>query len=181
MGFSLKSKSKFIVGGFYLILLVVIFNTVLAEDEKTQRRKTTEKELSQLQIKIKKLQERQAKNRSTLSNEQQALKQTDVLIGKAKKSLNGTRKDRQIIQSRLANLNDEQRLLTKNKKTQQTALYQQIKAAYAGGKQEFLKLILNQEDPALISRVLAYYDYLNKARMEKIQSLKATLENLKQV
>jgi septal ring factor EnvC (AmiA/AmiB activator) len=46
------------------------------------------------------------------------------------------------------------------------------------GRKERLKLILNQQDPALSSRVVVYYDYLNKDRLERIQEINAILKNL---
>jgi septal ring factor EnvC (AmiA/AmiB activator) len=49
------------------------------------------------------------------------------------------------------------------------------------GNQEYIKLLLNQEDPAKVARSVAYYDYLNKARAEKIATLKTTIRELNQV
>jgi len=48
-------------------------------------------------------------------------------------------------------------------------------------RQEYLKLLFNQEDPGKVGRTLVYYEYLNKARLEKIQQLNITLEKLLQV
>ncbi len=48
----------------------------------------------------------------------------------------------------------------------------QIKATYIMGKKEKLKLLLNQQDPALASRMMMYYHYLNKARLIKLISIK---------
>jgi murein hydrolase activator len=57
----------------------------------------------------------------------------------------------------------------------------QIRAAYQTGRNDYLKLILNQEDPALVGRALAYYDYHNKARSERIDQVKLSLINLEQI
>lgn len=54
----------------------------------------------------------------------------------------------------------------------------QIKAAYAMGQKEQLKLLLNQQDPALSSRMLVYYDYLNKARLTKLDSISESMRHL---
>ncbi len=58
------------------------------------------------------------------------------------------------------------------------ALGKQIKAAYLMGKQEKLRLLLNQQDPALASRMLVYYNYFNQARLQKIASIKTSLTKL---
>jgi len=54
----------------------------------------------------------------------------------------------------------------------------QIKAAYAMGQQEKLKLLLNQKDPALSSRMLVYYGYLNVARVSKLTKLNESVTQL---
>ncbi|MFI3186964.1 MAG: peptidoglycan DD-metalloendopeptidase family protein [Methylococcaceae bacterium] len=57
----------------------------------------------------------------------------------------------------------------------------QMKAAYAMGQKEKLKLLLNQQDPTVSSRMLVYYDYLNKARLVKLASISETMQRLDQL
>ena len=49
------------------------------------------------------------------------------------------------------------------------------------GRQEYLKLLLNQQDPAAVSRVMTYYDYFNKARTTRIDKAIQTITKLDQV
>ncbi|MBI5463249.1 MAG: peptidoglycan DD-metalloendopeptidase family protein [Gammaproteobacteria bacterium] len=58
------------------------------------------------------------------------------------------------------------------------ALGRQLRAAYLLGRQEQVKLLLNQEDPAHMGRTLVYYRYLNQARLNRIQQVEATLAQL---
>lgn len=57
-------------------------------------------------------------------------------------------------------------------------LSQQIRAAYKTGKNDYLKLLLNQENPALVGRMLSYYDYYNKARTARIKNVTETLREI---
>jgi septal ring factor EnvC (AmiA/AmiB activator) len=57
----------------------------------------------------------------------------------------------------------------------------QMKAAYAMGQKEKLKLLLNQQDPSISSRMLVYYDYLNKVRLVKLLSISETMRHLDQL
>jgi len=57
----------------------------------------------------------------------------------------------------------------------------QIRSAYQMGRNDYIKLMLNQEDPALVGRALAYYDYHNKARSERIGQVQQTLINIEQI
>ena len=64
---------------------------------------------------------------------------------------------------------------------QQDALVGQIRAAYAMGRQERLKLILNQNDPVKVSRVVVYYDYFNRTRLSRIESIQQGLQALQRL
>ena len=44
-----------------------------------------------------------------------------------------------------------------------------------------MKLLLNQEDPASVSRVLTYYDYLNRSRSREIDQLREAIESLQRL
>ncbi len=91
-------------------------------------------------------------------------------------------------QRKIQDLREKTRLLQLEIAEQNDGLSHQVKAAYAMGRKEKLKLMLNQEDPALSSRIMVYYDYLNKARLEKLAGIGQAVmditdlerENLKQ-
>jgi septal ring factor EnvC (AmiA/AmiB activator) len=57
----------------------------------------------------------------------------------------------------------------------------QVRAAYAMGRQGRLKLILNQQDPALSSRIMVYYDYFNKERLNKLAQITESVKHLDQL
>lgn len=59
------------------------------------------------------------------------------------------------------------------------ALETQIRAAYAVGRQPYLKILLNQESPAAAARTMAYYRYFNEARVARIDEAEATLGRLR--
>ena len=57
-------------------------------------------------------------------------------------------------------------------------LAEQIRASYRLDSQSRLKLILNQDSPAQLGRMLAYYDYINRAQLVKISGLREALTTL---
>jgi septal ring factor EnvC (AmiA/AmiB activator) len=57
----------------------------------------------------------------------------------------------------------------------------QIRAAYAMGQQERLKLLLNQQDPALSSRMMIYFNYINKERLKKLADIETAVQHLDQL
>jgi murein hydrolase activator len=51
---------------------------------------------------------------------------------------------------------------------QRAALGRQLRAAYVIGQRGQAKLVLNQDKSARLTRVMTYYDYLNRARVDRI-------------
>jgi len=71
-------------------------------------------------------------------------------------------------------INQKQQLL----KAEKAVLNKQLSAAFVMGKKENLKLLLNQQDPALASRMMVYYQYLNQARLKKLTALQTRIAEL---
>ena len=64
---------------------------------------------------------------------------------------------------------------------QRQELKRHIRAAYMLGRQDRLKLLLNQEDPAAVSRIFTYYEYFNRTRSQRIQALRQEITALAQI
>src|SRR5690606_6509220 len=83
--------------------------------------------------------------------------------------------------SRLESLRSEQSLLEESKARQQDVIAQYLRGAWQSGREEYLKLLLNQEDIAGTARMIRYYQYFNQARAEKIATWNQTLDDLARV
>lgn len=79
---------------------------------------------------------------------------------------------------RLAKLKVEKSVSEKKLENERELLAQQVRAAYKTGQNDYLKLLLNQEDPALVGRMLTYYDYFNLARRHRIDKVTESLRNI---
>jgi septal ring factor EnvC (AmiA/AmiB activator) len=71
------------------------------------------------------------------------------------------------VQAREAELDEETRQLAA-----------QVRAAYTNGRQERVKLLLNQHDPALVGRMMTYYRYLSEHRGGNIATVNEHLAEL---
>ncbi len=58
------------------------------------------------------------------------------------------------------------------------ALATQVKSAYVLGQEGKLKLLINQQDPALSNRMMLYYNYFNKARLTKLAQIEDAVKRL---
>lgn len=61
---------------------------------------------------------------------------------------------------------------------QKALLRRQVQASYRMGRQQRLRLLLNQDDPSRMSRILSYYNYLNHARAGVIQEIQQSYKTL---
>lgn len=81
----------------------------------------------------------------------------------------------------LKKLRRQQNTLDTKLQSQRIQLVQQVRAAYAIGQQEYLKVLLNQQEPTAVARTLTYYDYFHRARLQRMQALNSKLSVLKNV
>lgn len=65
--------------------------------------------------------------------------------------------------------------------SQQTELLALVKAAYSMGEQNGLKVLLNQRDAALSGRMLTYFNYIGKARGQKLETIKNSVTDMQQL
>lgn len=95
------------------------------------------------------------------------LKTLQSQIDKKRDSLDNIRQDMQGYQGEIDKLSKQ--------------LADQIRVAYAIGQKEKLKLLLNQQDPVLSSRMMVYFNYFNKERLKKLADLDAAVQRLDQL
>lgn len=135
-------------------------------------------DLAKLQQEIKKLQAWLKETESQHDKLNQQLRLSDEKIGNTAKKIDETREKLKQERARLKKLKAEQSQLRILKAEQKKQLAKQITGAQKLGNQGSIKVLLNQDDPQQISRMLKYYEYFNQARMESIQTL---IENLKRL
>jgi murein hydrolase activator len=61
---------------------------------------------------------------------------------------------------------------------ERAALGSQVRMSYITGRAEVFKLLLSQQSPSTLGRMLVYYDYLNRARAARIAAVAADLDKL---
>ena len=108
----------------------------------------------------------------------QQLKTDDLSIAKIIKQIAKTNQQLLSTKQHISRLLKEKSVIQRDKKKQESTLAKQLRAAYSTGHHDYLKLILNQEDPASVQRTVAYYRYLNSARIKEIDQYKLTIQQL---
>ena len=147
-----------------------------AESSLTQAE--AESRLKQLKSEISGLKKELDHSRSTLSDEQKALRATDLEIQANALELRELESTRQEHERELSSLHTERQRYLHSIDKRREVLATQIMTAYRLGRESRLKLVLNQDSPALLSRTLAYYDYFSRSQASQINELKQVLNTL---
>jgi septal ring factor EnvC (AmiA/AmiB activator) len=136
--------------------------------------------IAQEQVKLKQLRERISRLKGDLGTvrgkhdaQQAALEQTDTAIGRITAELR--RLDGQEAAARLEGERDSVR---SSLDRMRAVLARELLLAYRNGRQERIKLLLNQDDPALVGRMLAYQGYFTRARSRRMEAFRTTLDRL---
>jgi septal ring factor EnvC (AmiA/AmiB activator) len=157
-----------------LTLVAVAFgakNTDKAEADK-------EADLKQLRTRIEAIRQTMqtdATRRDALAGE---LLTADFSIRNARDQGTEIRKQRQASERKLADLRRDQAFTEKLIAEQRDTLASELQVAYMNGHEEQLKLTLNQQSPAELGRMLAYYGYFGRARAEQIAAIGERLAQL---
>lgn len=144
----------------------------------SSEREQAESKLGAVTREISKLREQLESSRADHQAEQARLREVDLAIQKANLEMRELETLQRDHERQLAELERERDAYLASLDQRRDELADQIRTAYRLSGQSRIKLVLNQDDPALLSRMLAYYDYLNRARVYQIDELTQALETL---
>ncbi len=163
-----------------LIMLLSLFfpSAVFSSNSSGSKGQLKQQQLKQLRQQIKDLKSSLKQQQHHKSRLEQEIQQAEQQIADIARKLFNTGQKIQQLNTSLEQLN--QRLQKHNREltVQQELLSGQLQASYNIGRQEYLKLLLNQQNPATISRIMTYYDYFNRARSRQIDEVNQLLSNI---
>lgn len=160
----------------FALITLLVFMPLHADDKAAKRA-----ELQQLRERIAELQTQLQKVRNRYDQLSEDLRKSEQRIASLSRNIPRLSRELKQRRQRLEKLRGEERELQASVVLQREYLADQVRATYAMGRQEYLKILLNQESPATVGRVVTYYDYLNKARSERINRLSKTINRLEKV
>ncbi|MFT5806920.1 MAG: septal ring factor EnvC (AmiA/AmiB activator) [Moritella dasanensis] len=167
MTFLKNSMAYSIIG----LLILFSLNTYAANNQS---------ELNQLRNQIKTQDASIKKQHHYLNDLSKQTQSTDRAISKVAAQLSNTESLIINIEQDLSALVIKQKALLKSKKKQQNILSAQIETAYLSGNNDYLKLLLNQQNSSEIERSLVYYQHLHAARAAAIAEFNDTIAEIEQ-
>ena len=153
-----------------LVLFVALLPTVCGQEAGAQP-------VEAVQAEIRALQQRLSRQNRDLDAGQEALRDQERAIAAGTRELAGIRDDVEIQSQQSLRLRAQAGEVRDRLTEERQVLAEQVRMAYLSGRREMVKLLLNQESPARLGRLLVYYDHLNRERTERIGSVSRVLDD----
>jgi septal ring factor EnvC (AmiA/AmiB activator) len=156
-----------------------------APDEADPRHAAEEREAKQkldaVRAELRALAEQRRATEGEKSDAVRALREKETELAAVARDVHALDEKLDAQQKDLGELDEKRERLEAALKSQRDALAALLRSAYALGRHEELKLLLQQNDVAAIARVLAYNRYFQRSRIGRIDTLSADLESLANV
>ncbi|MBL4833361.1 MAG: peptidoglycan DD-metalloendopeptidase family protein [Pseudomonas sp.] len=136
-------------------------------------------ELKQTEAEIARLKKMLKGFEQEMSGLETQLKRSESEIGRLQRESEAIERKIREGETRVIDLREQAANLQAALTAQQDQIGRQARAAYMAGQQDYLKLMLNQDDPARMARMLRYYQYLTRARMDEVERYTGTLEQIR--
>ena len=140
-----------------------------------------EAQLKNLADTIKQLQDELSKVKSSKDKLDQSLQTSEQEASELIKKIEAIKEALASEKKQLSQHQARRAELEQVKSAQQLEIQQVVRQAHALGRQSQVKLLLNQEEPSRISRLLQYHDYIVGAQVEKLEIYLSTIDKLEQV
>ncbi len=162
-----------------LLLTACLLPLSQADEDEDLEAKT--QRLNQVKSRIQSLNRELRSTENQRDTQSMALRETEQKIGLIARRIRVTDQSLQRQKRQLAELEADRADARLKLDNHQSSLERQIRAAYAMGRQEKVKILLNQQDPAVVSRVMVYYDYFNAARISQMARIEQSLNELNRI
>ena len=162
------------------ILALILLSSLIAPAIADQRA-DTQRQLEAARQDVAELKKLLEKLQQEKSGVQQQLKKTETEMGELESQVKDLQHELKDSEQEIQRLDQEKKKLQSARTEQQRLIAIQARAAYQSGRQEYVKLLLNQQNPEKFSRTLTYYDYLSQARLEQLSAFNETLRQLANV
>ena len=137
-----------------------------------------QEDLDNLRLRIEVMQRDLDKTSESKSEAADALRESERAISTSKRKLNQIATQQRVADRKLDGLHSRQKKLDADIAGQQALLGKLLYQQYLGGKQAYLKLLLNDNNPSRIARDLQYYQYIVRSRVARLDGLRDNLAAL---
>lgn len=179
-------RSQGIVRAIVLVMISALSLTVtnasarllLVNDSALEK---SNQQLADIKAQIKKQTQALDKKIAEKSTLEDTFKRSELKVSELVIALQQTQNQLNSVKDKVIKLTAEQNKLLAKQQQQQQILGEMVRTAYLNGKHDYTKLLLNQNDPAQLERLITYYRKLNDARVEQLEEIEYTLSRLQEI
>jgi len=142
---------------------------------------TQQEELENLRERIAAVQHEVDKTSESKSEAADALRESERAISNSNRKLAELATLQRAADQKLGKMQNQQDKLNADMAGQRVLLGKLLYQQYLGGKHEYLKLLLNNQDPNQVARDLRYYQYIARGRANWLANLRNSLAELDEV
>lgn len=151
------------------LVITVGMAPAAADDADDARVAQSQAELERVRARLRALANEVESDRNRRDDLYQQLRASETRISELVGTLSKLERDIADQQAEIGQTRTDRNQALTDMAAHREVLREQIRAAYQMGRAERTKLLLNQEDPAALGRVLTYYDHMARARSQRIQ------------
>lgn len=141
----------------------------------------SEEDLNRLRAEIAKLEQEVERQVDRRDDGMAELKTVEVSLAETRSELRSLAEAIAAQSNRIAEIAVEQREAGDELANEQNSLAEQVRLSYLSGRQELIKLLLSQENPADFGRMMTYYNYMNRHRSERIAGVNRQLARIEEL
>lgn len=140
-----------------------------------------ERQLQALKAKISSIERAQRRAAEQRDRESRALREAESEVARQSRALEATRLEHRAVIGRRDALATQRAELAAGLRADSAALAAELRAAWMAGGEPRMKLMLNQEDPAELGRMLTWYGYVARERAGRVGQVRERLAELAEI
>ena len=161
--------------GFFLSSVFCLLSSICVASASQQE------DLENLRQRISRMQSEIAKTSESKSEAADALRASEKAISDSNRKIAELTARQHEADANLNELQTQQQQLKDRLSRQQALLSELLYQQYLGGKHEYLKLLLDNQDPNKVARDLQYFAYIARNRAAWLENLRSNLDQLNMV
>ena len=154
-----------------LVVAVPARTQPASDPQRAAREAEAEEKLDALKRRVAALAAEQRKAAEEKNAALAALREADERVAESQAAVDAATAEEARLVALLAEKESEREALAARLSTQREALARLVRAAYAQGRHEQLKLLLAQDQMAAIGRTLAYHRHIQRGRAEQVRAV----------
>ena len=159
--------------------IALVFFTSLLWTQGTQANQ--QEDLEKLRLRIATLQQDIEKTFESKSEAADALRESERTISNSNRALYKLKAQQREVNLTLNQFQQQSKQISGDMQEQQLQLAKLLHQQYLGGKQEYFKLLLGNQDPNQVARELQYYEYIVQSRAIWLKKMRNNLDKLNAV